>query len=514
VQQVLGGRYRIERPVGRGGLTDVYEATDLTLERRVAVKVLHEELDEEPAVRHLFEDAARGAASLTHPNIVSVLDFGDDDGISYIVTEWMDEPTLAVALTAGPLAAQRVAEVGVDVSAALAEAHAHGLLHRGLKPADVFLEPAGEARVSDFGVTRAAERARNLDREARVAEATYVSPERAHGRPADARTDLYGLGLLLYEAATGRPAATGSSPAEIAGQHLEAYPPRPREVNPAVPAELEAVLARLLAKNPEARLPSAEVVHDELQGLLDSGVLAGAGVAAAAGAAPPPTAPPPEEEYDEDYYEPEEAVATAAAAAAAAGQGQVVRIGGNDSATTILPAAPPYRYDTRRRPPWILWAGLGVLALVIILIAVALTRGGGGGTPTVVVPNVVERSQDDAVALLTGLGFKANPVSLPNETVAAGIVYQQDPPAGRKLRKGSTVSLSVSSGPVETTTTTSTTVAPTTVVTARRTPTTRRVTSTVRTVPRTAPTTRATAPTTPPTTTAPPTTPTSTTPTT
>jgi serine/threonine-protein kinase len=379
-----------------------------------------------------------------------------------------------------------VAEIGVDVAAALAGAHAHGILHRGLKPSDVFVHPEGEARVSDFGVTRAAERARSLDREARLAEATYVSPERAQGRPADTRTDLYGLGLLLYEAATGRPAAMGSSPAEIASQHLEQYPPRPREVNPAVPAELEAVLARLLAKNPDARLPSADVVRQELQALLDSGVFpaAGAGMAAAgvaaaaaagaAGGGAPPVQPPPPDDDDEYYDEREEAIVRATAEPT-----PLVRIGAND-ATTALSTPPPYRYDQRRRrPPLILWAGLGALVLVIILIGVALSRGGGGST-TVTVPNVVNRTQDEAVARLTALGLKTNPVSLPNDSVAPGIVYAEDPPAGRKLKKGSTVNLSVSSGPIETTTTTSTPAASTTVVTQRRTTTTRKQVTTTR----------------------------------
>jgi eukaryotic-like serine/threonine-protein kinase len=499
--QVLGGRYRIERVAGRGGLTEVYQATDLTLDRRVAVKVLHEELDEEQAVRHLFEDAARGAATLTHPNIVSVLDYGDDDGISFVVTDWVDEPTLAALLAEGPMPALRVAEVGVDVAAALAEAHTHGQLHRGLKPSDIFVDRNGEAKVSDFGVTRAAERARSLGRDARMAEATYVSPERAQGRPADPRTDLYGLGLVLYEAATGRPAAMGSSPAEIAAQHVDTYPPRPREVNPAVPAELEAVMARLLAKNPDARLPNADVVRQELQGLLDSGVLVGAGASAVAAATPPPQ---PRRGYQEASYEEEPALA--AAAAAAAGQQQLVRIGaGTGDSTTILPPGPPqYHYDERRRrPPLILWAGLAGLVVLIILIVVALS-GGGGGSSTVTVPNVVNKTQDEAVATLTAAGFKVNPVSLPNDNVASGIVYAEDPGAGKKLKKGSTITLSVSSGPIETTTTSPpTTVAPSTVVTQRRTTTTRRLTTTTRKV---TPATTAHPATTAPPTTTPPTT--------
>jgi serine/threonine-protein kinase len=531
VQQVLGGRYRVERLLERGVLTDDYEATDLTLERRVTLKVLKEELDEEAAVRHLFEDAAHGAASLNHPNIVRTLDSGDDEGISYVVTEYVDDPTLAEILEQGPLPPRRVAEIGVDLASGLGYAHDQGTLFRGLSPRDVYVDPHGEARLRDFGFTRVAERARTLDRDARIAEAAYVAPERVRGEPADARTDLYGLGLVLYEAATGRPAAVGQSPGELAQQQLEVHPPRPSEVNPNVPPELERVLARLLAKNRDARLPNANAVVHELVTLIDSGALgtggAAAGVAAgaAAGAAAasamgaavaPPPAPPPEAppEYDDEYYETEEPIAAAAAAAAAAaggaavGQGHIVRIGANDS-TTVLPTPPPsYRYDDQhRRPPWILWAGLGAVVLVIILIIVALTSG-GGGTTTVTVPNVVNQTQDEAVASLTRLGLKANPVSIPNDTVAAGVVYAVDPAPGKKVNRGSTVNLSVSSGPVETTTTVPPTTVPvTTATTIRKTTTTiRHTTTTHRAVTTTAPHPATTKATTPPTTAAPPTT--------
>jgi len=506
---VLGGRYRVERLLERGVLTDDYEAVDLTLERRVIIKVLKEELDDEPAVRHLFEDAAHGAASLNHPNIVRTLDSGDDDGISYVVTEFVDDPTLADVLHEGALPPRRVAEIGVDIAAGLAYAHDQGSLFRGLSPRDVIVDPEGEARLRDFGFTRVAERARSLDREARVAEAMYVAPERVRGEPADIRTDLYGLGLVLYEAATGRPAAVGDSPSELAQQQLEVHPPRPSEVNPNVPRPLESVLARLLAKNRDARLPNANAVIEELVPLLDSGALdVGAPVP------PPPPPPAPPEEYDDEFYE--EPIATAAAAAAAAGaagaaagaEGQIVRIGANDS-TAVLQAPPPsYAYDQRRRPPWVLWAGLGAVALVIILIIIALSSGGGGGSSTVPVPNLVNKTQDEAVVALTRLGLKANPVSIPNDTVATGVVYATDPAAGHKVKKGSTVNLSVSSGPVETTTTTPPTTVPqaTTATTVRHTTTTiRHTTTTVRhvtTVPHTTPTTAKP----PPTTAAPPTT--------
>src|SRR5437588_3777918 len=305
VQQVLGSRYRVERLLERGVLTDDYEATDLTLERRVTLKVLKEELDEEPAVRELFEEAAHAAASLNHPNIVRTLDSGDDDGISYVVTEFVDDPLLADVLAEGPLSPRRVAEIGVDVASALGYAHDQGSLFRGLSPRDVYVDPDGEARLRDFGFSRVAERTRGLDRDARLAEATYVAPERVRGEPADIRTDLYGLGLVMYEAATGRPAAVGDSPAELAQQQLEVHPPRPSEVNPNVPADLEKVMARLLAKNRDARLPNANAVVQELVAVLDSGVLDTAGAAVPPPVPPPPPPQPPEAptQYDDEFYE-------------------------------------------------------------------------------------------------------------------------------------------------------------------------------------------------------------------
>ncbi|MBV8981869.1 MAG: serine/threonine protein kinase [Acidimicrobiia bacterium] len=490
MQQVLGDRYRVERLVERGVLTDDYEATDLTLERRVLLKVLKEELDEEPAVRQLFEDAAHGAAVLNHPNIVGTLDSGDDDGISYVVTEYVDDPTLKEVLADGPLPPRRVAEVGVDVASALAYAHDQGALFRGLSPRDVFVDPHGEARLRDFGFTRVAERARSLDRDARLAEAAYVAPERVRGEPADVRTDVYGLGLVLYEAATGRPAAVGDSPGDLARQQLEVHPPRPSEVNPALPRELESVMARMLAKNRDARLPNAGAVLQELTALLDSGALDAAGTTVAM--APPPMAPPgaPEYDHDDEYYDTEEPIAAAAAAAAAAGAGagHIVRIGANDS-TTVLPAPPPaYRYDDeRRRPPWILWAALAGVVLIVILIVVALSGGGGGGTSTVAVPNVVNQTQDDAIASLTRAGLKANAVSIPNDTVTQGVVYAEDPASGKKVKKGSTVNLSVSSGPAETTTTSSSTSVPTSTTVRHTTTTIKRTTTTIRRVTTTAP---------------------------
>ncbi|MBV9039585.1 MAG: serine/threonine protein kinase [Acidimicrobiia bacterium] len=513
MQQVLGDRYRVERLVERGVLTDDYEATDLTLERRVLLKVLKEELDEEPAVRQLFEEAAHGAAVLNHPNIVSTLDSGDDDGISYVVTEYVDDPTLNEVLANGPLPPRRVAEVGVDVASALAYAHDQGALFRGLSPRSVVLDPDGEARLRDFGFTRVAERARSLDRDARIAEAAYVAPERVRGEPADVRTDLYGLGLVLYEAATGRPAAMGDSPGELARQQLEVHPPRPSEVNPAVPRELESIMARMLAKNRDARLPNANAVLQELTALLDSGALDDAGVAVGAAPPPPPIPPPMAPQYeDDDFYEPEEPIAAAAAAAAAAtggaaaGQGHIVRIGANDSTTVLSTPPPDYRYDDQeRRQPWILWAALAGVVLIVILIILALSGGGGGGSSTVAVPNVVNQTQDDAIATLTRAGLKANPVSIPNDTVAQGVVYAEDPASGKKVKKGSTVNLSVSSGPSETTTTSSSSSSTTlaTATTVKHTTTTiKRTTTTIRRVTTTAPhppTTHATTPTTLPT---------------
>ena len=453
MQQVLQDRYRLTRHMSRTGAADVYQAIDLTLDRRVALKVLRVEAARAPGVADHFAREATAATHLVHPNVLTVLDVGRQGDVPFLVMEWMEWPNLARILDLeGPLPPWRVAEVGAQVALGLAYAHAQGVVHGGLKPTDVFVATNGEVKVGDFGIARATERIPNLDV---MRVATYLPPERARGLRADQRSDLYGLGVVLYEAATGRPPFTAETPAEVASLHLERMPLRPSALNPATAGGLETVLARLLAKDPAARYPNAEAVTADLLSVVDV----------------------PEQA----------AVEEAAESVTPAAETQLIRIDGRDT-TAVAPLPPPMAMRPERRPPWLLWAALAGVVVLVLILAIALTSGGGGKkTATVAVPDVVGQTQSQATAALTQLGFVVNPVLAAHETVPSGKVFAEDPVAGSKIKKGSTVTLSVSQGPAETTTSVPpTTATPSTIrrrvtVTTRRVvPTTRRVATTVR----------------------------------
>jgi serine/threonine-protein kinase len=449
MQQVLQDRYRLTRHVARSGVADVYQAVDLTVDRRVAVKVLRPDAARDPAVAERFVHEATSATRLAHPNVVSVLDVGRQGDVPFLVMEWMEWPSLARVLSLeGVLPPWRVAEIGAQVALGLAYAHAQGVVHGSLKPTDVFIATNGEVKVSDFGIARATERVSNLDAETAMRAATYMPPERARGLRADQRSDLYSLGVVLYEAATGRPPFTGATAADVAALHLERMPVRPSAINPATAGGLEAVLARLLAKDPAARYPNAEAVTADLLSVVDV----------------------PDDEMA--------AVAQPALAGAGTAETQLIRIDGRDT-TAAAPLPPPMAMRADGRPPWLLWAALAAVLLLVLILAIALTRGGGKKTATVTVPNVVNQPVGDATTKLEQLGLVVNPVNAANETVPAGTVFAEDPASGRKVPKGSTVTLSVSQGPAETTTTEAPTTTPPTTI-RRVTTTIRRTTTTIR----------------------------------
>src|SRR5437764_7131470 len=209
MQQVLQDRYRLTRHVARSGVADVYQAVDLTLDRRVALKVLRQDAGRAPGVADRFAHEATGATHLSHPNVVTVLDVGRQGDVPFLVMEWMEWPNLARVLDLeGPLPPWRVAEVGSQTALGLAYAHAQGVVHGGLKPTDVFVATNGEVKVSDFGIARATELVPNLDAKTAMRAATYLPPERVQGWRADQRSDVNSIGVVLCEATTCRPTFT------------------------------------------------------------------------------------------------------------------------------------------------------------------------------------------------------------------------------------------------------------------------------------------------------------------
>jgi serine/threonine protein kinase len=253
---LLGGRYALGEPLGRGGMAVVYRATDTVLGRPVAVKVLSDGLARDPAFVERFRREARAAARLAHAGVVTVFDHGSEGDVHYIVMELVEGPTLADLLARGPLGAERTAAIGDAVLAALEAAHARGLVHRDVKAGNVMLTQAGEVKVMDFGIARSLDAETLTGSGTVVGSASYLSPEQVRGLTADRRSDLYSVGCVLYEALTGRPPFVGSSAIAVAHQHVSEEPV-PLSSLARVPSSLEDVIMRALAKDPGARYESA-----------------------------------------------------------------------------------------------------------------------------------------------------------------------------------------------------------------------------------------------------------------
>jgi len=466
-ERVLGGRYRVVRHLARGGMAEVYVADDQLLNRTVAVKVLFPELAQDEAFVERFRREARAAASLNHHNIVSVYDFGEDEGSWFIVMEYVEGRNLRdIIRVEGPMDPGRAAALGAEVAAALAAAHERGIIHRDVKPANVLIAAdSGTVKVADFGIARAAGARQGLTMPGTVlGTATYLSPEQAQGRAVDARTDVYSLGMVLYEMLAGRPPFTGDSPVAIAYQQLSQTAPPPSTHNDRVPPALDAVVMKAMSKDPGDRQASAEEIREEL--LAIDRVVGDPDATAA-------IVPPAE-----------------ATAVIAAGSTAVLPPVSSEPPIQRRPpgALPPDVYQ-RRRAAVIAGLALAALALIAILVLAA----GDDEPGTVTVPNVVGRTQADATRILQDAGLRVQ-VSQRETPVASDQVSGQDPEANQVVRRGSAVTIFV---PRPTSTTTPATTAATTATTAA---TTTQPTTTV------APTTTR-PPTTPaPTTAAPPTT--------
>jgi eukaryotic-like serine/threonine-protein kinase len=267
-QRVFGGRYEAKRSVGSGGMAEVYLAYDQLLDRDVAVKALNEQLARDPHFIERFRREARTAARLSHPNIVALHDYGATDDSYFIVMEFIEGHTVAdLVAVEGPIEALRVAGIASDVCAALERAHGAGLIHRDVSSGNVMISSAGETKVTDFGIARVLDQ-RDQQTTAGgntvLGTAAYISPEQAQGLELDERTDIYSLGVVMFEMLTGRTPFVADNPLALASQHVMNEPPRPSSLNQSIPKELDAIVLRALAKRPEARFASASEMRDEL----------------------------------------------------------------------------------------------------------------------------------------------------------------------------------------------------------------------------------------------------------
>src|SRR6266568_2283448 len=263
--QILLGRYEVGRLLGAGGMAEVYEGHDRLLARRVAIKILLSQYAHDPAFLARFRREAQSAASLSHPNIVSVFDTGSEGDTWFIVMEYVDGRTLKDIIRAeGALYWSRAAEVAADVAGALAVAHARGIVHLDVKPGNVMLTTEGKVKVMDFGIARASAVPSITQTSAVVGTAQYIAPEQAQGLEVDARTDVYALGCCLYEMVTGQVPFNGPTPVAIAYRHVREDPTPPRALNPDVPVALEQVCLKAMAKRPEDRYQTAAEMQRDL----------------------------------------------------------------------------------------------------------------------------------------------------------------------------------------------------------------------------------------------------------
>src|ERR687884_690517 len=257
-------RYVIERKLGSGGMADVYLAEDQELGRRVALKLLDDRHASDAQFVERFRREAQSAAGLNHPNIVSIYDRGDAEGTYYISMEYLDGRTLKELLVRnGPTPIPIAIDYARQILSALAFAHRNGIVHRDIKPHNIVVGPDGRLKVTDFGIARSGA-SQMTEAGSIVGTAQYLSPEQARGAPVDPRSDIYSVGVVLYEMLTGKVPFTGDTPVEIAMKHLSQVPELPSELRPNIPHDLDAVVMRALAKDPEQRYGTAEEMDADL----------------------------------------------------------------------------------------------------------------------------------------------------------------------------------------------------------------------------------------------------------
>jgi eukaryotic-like serine/threonine-protein kinase len=293
-KKVLDGRYELERKIGEGGMARIYVGRDLRLNRRVAIKIPHTRFLGEPDFLSRFRHEAQAAAMLAHPNIVDIFDVGQDDDIHYIVMEYVEGTDLkSIINREAPLTIARAVNLAEQIAHGLHAAHRAGMVHRDVKPQNVIVTPDGRAHVTDFGVAKSHLSTALTETGVAFGTVDYLSPEQAQGRPATAQSDVYALGVVLYELLTGRLPFSGDGAVAVAMKHVHEPPPPPRRLNPNIPPGLEALVLRALEKDP-ARRPRDAAEFARLLNSYDQLASQETAVnpALARPAAPPPTPRP------------------------------------------------------------------------------------------------------------------------------------------------------------------------------------------------------------------------------
>ena len=473
---ILGGRYRLVELLGQGGMARIYRGHDNQLNRDVAVKLLRQEYGRDPDFSARFRQEAQNAASLNHPNIVGVHDYGQDDAGPFIVMELVDGEDLgAIIKRSGALPPRQAARIVAETARALHAAHQRGIVHRDVKPGNVMINRDGQVKVTDFGIARAMAEAQMTLPGTTLGSVHYFSPEQARGDQTTAASDIYSLGIVLFELLTGHRPWEADSAAAVAMARLAGPPPDPSTLRSGIPADLVAIDRKALATEPADRWSSASSMAAALEAFLAGTAVPGVANGALAGSNAPTIAG--------------DAAAAGAAGLAAAGAVAAAGLGATSATARPNPRAIPYvpeayadgprprasdpisrspsgasRGAGGGRPPArpldeddppggtspAVWAA-GIVAL-LILAAVAflvfrLLSGGGSPAAQVTVPDFVNKTLVQAQALASQAGITVSPAATAAPSgVAANTVISQDPAAGTKIDRGGTVNLVVAAG--------------------------------------------------------------------
>ena len=426
---VLNDRYEIQQRIGRGGMADVFLARDLLLDRLVAIKVLFPEFATDPNFVERFRREAQSAANLTHPNIVAVYDWGKYANTYFMAMEYVQGRTLADILRAnGHVNSVQAAEIANEVAAALGNAHASGVVHRDIKPANILIGGNGQVKVADFGIARAmnAGSENNLTQVGSVmGTATYFSPEQAQGAQPDPRSDLYSLGIVLYEMVAGKPPFAGENPVSIAYKQVHDLPQPLNQLVADVPRPFEAIVAKLLAKDPNMRYPNAEALRDDLRRYRSGEpVLA---LAAVAGAAPPP---PPR---------------TGDTGSAANVTRAMPRTAANPAqgSTTVMARTTTMPQQVNRGPRRNNWYGIAAFITLLALVAGGIVLFNAlkndGQASSFPLEDVVGLPLDEATKKLEDAGLAFNKFEEPTPAAVEGAVVRTLPVAGTIVSTGQAI---------------------------------------------------------------------------
>lgn len=422
---LLGERYRIIDTLGEGGMANVYLAEDIILQRKVAVKILRLDLQNEPQTQARFQREALATSELSHPNIVSVLDVGTDHGLPYMVMEYVDGPDLKDYIRENsPLDLREVIQIMDQILSAVALAHKHNVIHRDLKPQNILMDKRGNIKIADFGIAVALNQSSITQTNSVMGSVHYMSPEQTRGGLVTKQSDIYSLGIILYELITGTVPFNGDTPVSIALKHAQEPIPSIRKKDRSVPQALENVVLKATAKDPRDRYPSAQAMKADLDSSLDPA------------------------RADEPVFVPTH--------------------GNNDDKTIVLPGFKPQKdpapetekeevvsnekedkpsfWQNVKKHKW--WWIFSIIAAGLIIFIMIFALSGNSNKPTQVnIPDVTNVAEKEAESRLKAAGLQVGRIiRRQSDDVKKGYVIATKPTAGNSVNKGNSVNLIVSSG--------------------------------------------------------------------